>query len=892
MAGGLALVGCASSSSSPRYKIGGSVSGLAGTGLVLHGSIAGGAGEDLPVAANGSFTFPTKASSGATFAVTVKTQPSAPTEFCSVAPQSGTVGGADVAVTVTCSSQSYTVGGTVNGLSGSGLVVQDNMGPNLAITENGGNPVSFTFPDHVADGGTYSVTVSSSAQGASCQVTSGGSGTIHSANVTDVVVTCTTGVVQRWQAPTSWGAAWQDDGHMVQHASGPTSAADTSISEQKGITWTVASGTLPAPKEFDGFPDRRWGAGPFNPARYQATGGDSALDLPGDMLVCAMVKPHHDPVTSGNEEPIIAKGLQNASGWVLMQRASSFVFQYQWTDSAGTHSDLVYTPTYFADRKAPTTGPLNPSYVVVCGGRGGNTIYVAANDFAATAGTILSAHAELVGSGTIQLDSGAHHPATIGGYDDNSRHFGGRVYETAVWSEAATQANIDAKFAAVQGLMQSDGQVATYARNREGPFIGPDGNYHTTWRHGPRIDGTKGFLFGLQGWNRLSYCADATHAPPVGTSCDTVDYATGYIVAAGEAIDEWTRAGGATVAKDQLQPPGDGEELSAESVTLPPGASLSTQLGAFDSAGPIHGQIWIRPTVTAGTLHLTTSNPDSSGVSQHDIDLSTLAANTWTRVWLKGLTTNAAAGTFTLAADQDNGSDVIFYAWGADLTQISHGGDLGSFDPGLVMYDWSSSIGLPGDSTPQQPRNPLDVLDLETPVPASTTTTGFCLSADAQPYDGLAWETPFVFKRGLMAWFSGASTQATASLYVTGTHTAPAGRLCFYVSGAAAAIPVGYDATCAPVPSGWSPGTKHNVKGCLSASDKYLRLYADDQEIANKALSAGNVMPDLLGGHLVIGNTSGATPPVWAPDPWVPWNGYVSKALACFERADRATTCQ
>ncbi len=265
-----------------------------------------------------------------------------------------------------------------------------------------------------------------------------------------------------------------------QFLRGPTSAADTSISEQKGITWTVSGGTLPAPKEFDGFPETRWGAGPFNPARYQATGGDSALDLPGDMLVCAMVKPSHNPVTSGNEEPIIAKGLHDASGWVLMQRASSFAFQYQWKDSAGTHSNLVGTPTYFADRKAPTTGPLNPSYVVVCGGRSGNTIRVAANNYGATGGTILSAHADLVGTGTIQLDSGAHHAATIGGYDDSSRHFGGRVYETAVWSEAATPAAIEARLAALQGLIQDDGQLATYTRNREAPFIGPDGNYHTT----------------------------------------------------------------------------------------------------------------------------------------------------------------------------------------------------------------------------------------------------------------------------------------------------------------------------------------------------------------------------------------------------------------------------
>ena len=89
--------------------------------------------------------------------------------------------GGDVATTPT-----YSVGGTVSGLSGT-VVLQDNGGDNLSVTANG----SFTFPTQLASGAAYAVTVKTQPSGQTCTV-SGGSGTVASANVTSVAVTCTT----------------------------------------------------------------------------------------------------------------------------------------------------------------------------------------------------------------------------------------------------------------------------------------------------------------------------------------------------------------------------------------------------------------------------------------------------------------------------------------------------------------------------------------------------------------------------------------------------------------------------------------------------------------------------------------------------------------------------
>ena len=162
------------------YSVGGTVSGLSGT-VVLQDN----GGDDLSVSANGSFTFATPVAGGGAYQVTVKTNPSG--QSCTVSSGSGTVAAANVTnVAVSCSNvASYSVGGTVSGLSGT-VVLQDNGGDDLSVSANG----SFTFNIPVADGTGYDVTVRTNPSGQSCTVSSG-SGTVAAANVTNVAVSCT-----------------------------------------------------------------------------------------------------------------------------------------------------------------------------------------------------------------------------------------------------------------------------------------------------------------------------------------------------------------------------------------------------------------------------------------------------------------------------------------------------------------------------------------------------------------------------------------------------------------------------------------------------------------------------------------------------------------------------
>src|SRR5580692_7453810 len=82
----------------------------------------------------------------------------------------------------------YSVGGTLTGLTGQGLVLQDNSGNNLNPASNG----AFVFSDTVGNGDAYSVTVQTqpSNPAQTCTVHNG-SGTIDKNNITNVIVTCT-----------------------------------------------------------------------------------------------------------------------------------------------------------------------------------------------------------------------------------------------------------------------------------------------------------------------------------------------------------------------------------------------------------------------------------------------------------------------------------------------------------------------------------------------------------------------------------------------------------------------------------------------------------------------------------------------------------------------------
>ena len=123
------------------------------TGLVLQDN----GGDDLPIAGDGTFAFATPIASGGSYAVSVTTNPTSPSETCVVTAgtDSGTVSTAVTTVQVTCTLNTYNIKVAVTGLSGSGLVLQDNGADDLPISQDG----TYAFGTQVQSGGTYNVTV-------------------------------------------------------------------------------------------------------------------------------------------------------------------------------------------------------------------------------------------------------------------------------------------------------------------------------------------------------------------------------------------------------------------------------------------------------------------------------------------------------------------------------------------------------------------------------------------------------------------------------------------------------------------------------------------------------------------------------------------------------------
>src|SRR6266436_372215 len=148
--------GSGSGSGGGPFTISVTVSGLAGTGLVLADNTT----DKLTITANGTSAFASTVAKGGSYAVTVQTQPSNPTQTCAASPStaSGSNISANVTVTVSCTTNpvTATIGGTVSGLvANSSVILQDNGGDSLTITA----PGPFTFKTPVSGADVYAVTV-------------------------------------------------------------------------------------------------------------------------------------------------------------------------------------------------------------------------------------------------------------------------------------------------------------------------------------------------------------------------------------------------------------------------------------------------------------------------------------------------------------------------------------------------------------------------------------------------------------------------------------------------------------------------------------------------------------------------------------------------------------
>ena len=168
-----------------RYKVGGTVAGLAAGKVTLKNN----GGEELVVAQNGTFVFATPVASGKAFDVTVSTQPTMPTQTCTIDEGAGSVSDGDVKnIVVTCVTNAYEVGGTITGLMGNGLVLQN--GTEEVRPSNSG---AFSFGNSSLSGTPYAVTVRTQPTSPTqvCTV-SMGSGTVGGEDVRSIAVTCVT----------------------------------------------------------------------------------------------------------------------------------------------------------------------------------------------------------------------------------------------------------------------------------------------------------------------------------------------------------------------------------------------------------------------------------------------------------------------------------------------------------------------------------------------------------------------------------------------------------------------------------------------------------------------------------------------------------------------------
>ncbi len=169
------------------YAVGGRVNGLAGnTQLVLQNNGA----DNLTVSADGPFSFGARVAAAGAYAVTVLTQPVG--AVCTVANAHGSQISNNVTnIVLTCSPETFTVGGTLSGLASGAQVTLDNNGADpVTLTSNG----SFVFATPLAYLGSYDVTVATQPHAEACTVTNG-TGPHIAANVTDVNVACSSNSV-------------------------------------------------------------------------------------------------------------------------------------------------------------------------------------------------------------------------------------------------------------------------------------------------------------------------------------------------------------------------------------------------------------------------------------------------------------------------------------------------------------------------------------------------------------------------------------------------------------------------------------------------------------------------------------------------------------------------
>jgi len=182
----VALASCGGSGGGSMLLSGG-ITGLTKSGLVL----VNGSETVTPLPGDTSFQFPNLIAVNDSFNIVIKSQPTG--AVCTIANNVNTANIYTVQQTlVSCTTNTWTLGGVVNGLKSTGLLLSngsDVVSPTPSASTPGAT-VQFTFPVKVADGAAFGVTVLSQPLTGSCSVAAPSVGTMPAGNYTSLVVNC------------------------------------------------------------------------------------------------------------------------------------------------------------------------------------------------------------------------------------------------------------------------------------------------------------------------------------------------------------------------------------------------------------------------------------------------------------------------------------------------------------------------------------------------------------------------------------------------------------------------------------------------------------------------------------------------------------------------------
>jgi len=172
------------------YSLSGNLFGLMGTEVVLQNN----AGDDLILNANGPFTFNGTINGGSSYNVTVLTQPTNPSQTCTITNASGTNVSSNITdVTVTCVDDTFLIGGMVTGLlpgNPNTLILQNNNSDDLLIHQDG----AFVFATPLLDLQAYSISILSQPNSPAqmCSIVAG-SGNVAGDDVDTIEIICPMG---------------------------------------------------------------------------------------------------------------------------------------------------------------------------------------------------------------------------------------------------------------------------------------------------------------------------------------------------------------------------------------------------------------------------------------------------------------------------------------------------------------------------------------------------------------------------------------------------------------------------------------------------------------------------------------------------------------------------